>query len=63
MKTIGMTERCLEVMIRRVFTRFPFKKGIGDQSLVLTQISDSRSRSEIEQASDAQLFILCNKRY
>ena len=57
MRTIGMAERCLEVMIRRVLTRFPFKKAIGDQSLVLTKISDSRS--EIEQARLLTLQTAC----
>ena len=43
-----MAERALMVMTRRVLTRFPFKQSIGSQSLILSQLSDSRS--EIEQA-------------
>lgn len=42
MRLIGLAERCLELMCRRVKTRVAFGRPIGEQSVTLERIAESR---------------------
>ena len=48
MRLIGLAERCLEAMCRRVQTRVAFGKTLAEQGTIRADIADSRM--EIEQA-------------
>lgn len=48
MRTIGMAERCLELMCSRVQSRVAFGKPLAEQGTILADIA--KSRMEIEQA-------------
>ncbi|EQC40551.1 hypothetical protein SDRG_02441 [Saprolegnia diclina VS20] len=42
MRTIGMAERCLELMVHRAKTRYAFKQLLGENALVASSIATSR---------------------
>jgi acyl-CoA dehydrogenase len=42
MRMVGLAERCLELMCRRVKTRVAFGRPIGDQTVTLERIAESR---------------------
>lgn len=42
MRMVGLAERCLELMCRRVQTRVAFGRPIGDQTVTLERIAESR---------------------
>jgi acyl-CoA dehydrogenase len=48
MRLIGLAERCLETMCRRVLTRVAFGKTLAEQGTIRADIADSRM--ELEQA-------------
>jgi acyl-CoA dehydrogenase len=48
MRLIGLAERCLEAMCRRVLTRVAFGKTLAEQGTIRADIADSRM--ELEQA-------------
>ncbi|HEV8236018.1 MAG TPA: acyl-CoA dehydrogenase family protein, partial [Gemmatimonadaceae bacterium] len=48
MRLIGLAERCLEAMCRRVLTRVAFGKALAEQGTIRADIADSRM--ELEQA-------------
>ncbi|OQS02557.1 acyl-CoA dehydrogenase [Thraustotheca clavata] len=48
MRTIGMAERCLELMVHRAKTRYAFKQLLGENALVASSIA--KSRCELDSA-------------
>ena len=48
MRLIGLAERCLEAMCRRVLTRVAFGRTLAEQGTIRADIADSRM--ELEQA-------------
>ena len=54
MRLIGLAERCLEAMCRRVLTRVAFGKTLAEQGTIRADIADSRMELEQAQAADAQ---------
>ncbi|CAK4497192.1 unnamed protein product [Aphanomyces euteiches] len=48
MRTIGIAERCLELMVHRAKTRFAFKQLLGENPLVAANIA--KSRCELDSA-------------